>query len=563
MIRAIAACGFAFCLAGPVGADDRVLPAPDVLLKRRGVVYAVARQPDGGVLIGGHFTSISGWPRRHLARLRPDGTLDPEWRADADGPVWGLAVDDAGDAFVSGEFASIEGTARAGLAKIGGSGTGEVDSAWDPALNIWPVGGIALAPGDGLFVSGGCSGMLEPYRPCILAKVETNGAGRIDPAWHPAPSGWVGAMVPDGQGHLFVSGAFESIGGLRRSGLAKLSTVGTGRADSDWQPVLAGRPGVLAHRGNAIYLSTEVSVGESWRTSLHKIGVAAGAVPDPDWSSADIDGRVLALQPGGDGQLYAGGFSRTGNGAHVGWMSRFSAASGQREAAWNPAINGSVSEIWFDDSARLHVAGGFTRVGSDLRLGMAMLRPDGSADRSLDVEVAASARVLAAQPDGGMIVAGNFLTAQGLPRSGLLRLAPDGALDPDWDPSPDGPVDAIAADPQGDVYVGGNFSRIGGQPRARIAKLQGAGRGDAALEWDAGADGPVREIELGTEALYVAGEFTRIGGILAEGLVRLALDGRGDPRWLPDPNRGVSAMLAHEGALYVAGPFTSTSSYSR
>ena len=41
-----------------------------------GSVFALAVQPDGRILLGGNFSAVSGQPRRSIARLNPDGTLD-------------------------------------------------------------------------------------------------------------------------------------------------------------------------------------------------------------------------------------------------------------------------------------------------------------------------------------------------------------------------------------------------------------------------------------------------------------------------------------------------------
>jgi uncharacterized delta-60 repeat protein len=41
-----------------------------------GSVYALAVQPDGKIVVGGNFNTVFGQPRRSIARLNADGTLD-------------------------------------------------------------------------------------------------------------------------------------------------------------------------------------------------------------------------------------------------------------------------------------------------------------------------------------------------------------------------------------------------------------------------------------------------------------------------------------------------------
>ena len=55
-----------------------------------GVVHVVVVQPDGKILIGGDFTTLSpnggaAVTRNHIARLNPDGTLDTAFNPNASG----------------------------------------------------------------------------------------------------------------------------------------------------------------------------------------------------------------------------------------------------------------------------------------------------------------------------------------------------------------------------------------------------------------------------------------------------------------------------------------------
>src|SRR4051794_27113459 len=55
-------------------------------------VYAIALQPDGKILIGGDFNSVSGTPNSKIARLNIDGSLDATFNPGADSYVLSVAV---------------------------------------------------------------------------------------------------------------------------------------------------------------------------------------------------------------------------------------------------------------------------------------------------------------------------------------------------------------------------------------------------------------------------------------------------------------------------------------
>src|SRR5437660_1973781 len=74
-----------------------------------GTVYVVVVQPDGKILIGGAFTTLSPnggavVTRNHIARLNPDGTLDTAFDPNANNTVLSIAVQADGKIFAGGAF---------------------------------------------------------------------------------------------------------------------------------------------------------------------------------------------------------------------------------------------------------------------------------------------------------------------------------------------------------------------------------------------------------------------------------------------------------------------------
>ena len=74
-----------------------------------GTVRVVVVQPDGKILIGGDFTTLSpnggvAVTRNRIARLNPDGTLDTAFNPNANGPVYAIAVQADGKILAGGLF---------------------------------------------------------------------------------------------------------------------------------------------------------------------------------------------------------------------------------------------------------------------------------------------------------------------------------------------------------------------------------------------------------------------------------------------------------------------------
>lgn len=101
-----------------------------------GYIADVVRQPDGKYIVGGDFTAINGVPASRLARLEANGTVDAAFTAacTANGPVSSLALQPDGGVLVGGSFTTLAGSARAYLGRLLPSGV--VDAAFAPTSSV-------------------------------------------------------------------------------------------------------------------------------------------------------------------------------------------------------------------------------------------------------------------------------------------------------------------------------------------------------------------------------------------------------------------------------------------
>jgi trimeric autotransporter adhesin len=73
----------------------------------------MAVQADGQLLLGGFFSSLQPngsniVARRYVARVKPDGTVDPGFNPSPDNSVWGLALQADGQVLLSGSFSTLQ-----------------------------------------------------------------------------------------------------------------------------------------------------------------------------------------------------------------------------------------------------------------------------------------------------------------------------------------------------------------------------------------------------------------------------------------------------------------------
>ena len=141
-----------------------------MLFRSDNVVDSVAVQADGKVLLGGDFTTLqpNGAPaataRNYIARVNADGTLDTGFDPKASDIVFSVAVQADGKVLLGGGFTTLQpngapaATARSKIARVNADGT--LDMGFDPKAN-GPVLCVAVQA-DGKVLLGGQFTTLQP-----------------------------------------------------------------------------------------------------------------------------------------------------------------------------------------------------------------------------------------------------------------------------------------------------------------------------------------------------------------------------------------------------------------
>lgn len=582
--------------------SQRPLDVPDLAITTTGWVYALARQSDGSVIVGGDFILVNGVRRRNLARITAQGALDAQWDPAPDGVVVdALAVDAQDRVYVVGTFDHIGGAARRNIARLDGHGRGNADANWQVA----GAGGITrlAVDGDVLYVGGGFDTVAgEPRNG--LARIRADAS--LDPAWAPQPDlPDISALALVGA-HLYVAGGFRAIDGTARNGLARVS-LATGDVDPGWNPAPApdgsedppyqGVASIVAQGGVVHVGGTFRRIAQADRDNLAALSTVDGSVMP---FGAPPVGPVARLVRDGAGALYvveSDLHTIRKLDAHDGHALAFASPGVQVEALvaddervtlggyFDPApgrVDISLLQLeadgapgaasWaFDRAGYVHavqplrdgsvvVGGNFRRVDGQARHGIARVLGDGRLDPAFDLAVddGASTHAFAEDAQGRLYVAG--IWQQDGINGSIARLDAQGVLDPDWAPQPDGIVWDVALE-SGDVFLAGEFRRIGATWRPAIAKL-GAGTG-APLDTDwnpqpswSGSAGYVFDIAAAAGSIYASGQFDAIGGEPRAGIARLERSGSGTVMaWNPGVDGTVYAMLPLGDTMVLAGAF--------
>ena len=451
-----------------------------------GAIRIIVAQPDGKILIGGEFTTLSpnGGPavtRNHIARLNPDGTLDAAFNPNANNTVSSIVVQADGKILVSGYFNganSIGGQARNYIARLDAT-TGLADSFDAAANNV--VYALALQADGKILACGyftGANSIGGQARNYIARLDSTTG---LADSFNPNASNAVFAIAVQADGKILVGGDFVIVGGQQRIHIARLDAT-TGLADS-FNPNAGGYVVSIATQADGkilvagIFTASNGGIGGQPRTFLARLDAATGLA---DSFNPNPNGIVNAIAVQPDGKILVGGsFFGPIGGQSRSRIARLDPTTGLADS-FDPGAIAVVYAIAVQADAKILVGGGFPGLAPNggatvTRNNIARLETDGRLDQTLNLGMVGSyVYATAVQADGKVLIGGVFNQVLGVTRHNLARLNSDGTLDMAFDPNAISDVHAIAVQADGKILVGGIFqgaNSIGGQTRNFLARL--------------------------------------------------------------------------------------------
>ncbi len=540
---------------GSLDESLRTQPGPDY------PVRAVTVQPDGKLIVGGEFSTYDGVPRRSIARLNSDGSLDTSFHpgTGADYIVSSVAVQPDGRVMIAGYFSTVDGAPRVGLARLNADGSLDASFGASASPNGAVLDFTRLADGRYLVVGGFSTYGGLPRR--RIARLQTNGA--VDTSFDPGAGadGTVASMDLLSDGRIVIGGGFNSFGGVARHRVARL--LPDGPLDTSFVPALPGASTVstvaLQSDGKLVLSGSFASNGGLLR--LHPTGATdASFAPSGGGNPSLSHVRVLA-----SGKLLVTGevfatlpFGKRG-------VARVD-ANGVRDPSFN-AIAGPdnvVRRIVPQTDGKALLVGDFEVYAGVARKSIARIDVDGALDLGFDPGAgpSSSATDAAIRPDGKIVVVGSFASFDGVPIRNVARLHPDGSVDSGFDPGagPNSIVKAVALQPDARVLLAGAFTAVDGFASRGVARIHADGAIDTSFAASV-EGGIVRTVLLQPDGrILIGGEFSSVSGALHRGVVRLNADGSRDPSFASSP--GVSwyvqsVALQPDGKVLIGGSFFS------
>ena len=185
-------------------------------------------QSDGKFLIAGSFPQVTATARAGIARLNPDGSLDPSFNpgSGANGTIQSVAIQTDGKLVIGGLFTSFNGTARNRVARLNADGS--LDGTFNPGTGANGTVNKVLVQPDKQILIAGDFGTVNGSTRVRIARL--NPDGTLDPTFNPgtgASAAIFAGVAIQPNGKILASGSFTTFNGTARNRLVRLNTDGS------------------------------------------------------------------------------------------------------------------------------------------------------------------------------------------------------------------------------------------------------------------------------------------------------------------------------------------------
>lgn len=352
------------------------------------LVSAVAIQPDGKLLLGGHFSSVNGQPRNRIARLNANSTVESTATFNpGSGPsgtyssVQYVMVQTDGKILLAGRFTSVDGQPRNGIARLNANGTLESIDTFNPGTGVDGSVCCVALQADGKILLGGYFTSVNGQPRNRIARLLPDGTLESTLTFNPGtgPNDGISAIAVQADGKILLGGGFTHIDNQSRRGIARLNADGTLESTATFNSVIGpeGTVSVIAFQadGKILIGGDFTSVGEQPRSYIARL---------------DPDGTV------------------------------------EGTATFHPNIAeiGTVYSIAVQADGKVLLGDDFYRVHGQARNYVSRLNLDGSVENAATFNSDLSRAYIESvtlQADGKIVITGDFNTLNGQPRSGIAR----------------------------------------------------------------------------------------------------------------------------------------------
>ncbi|UWY29086.1 T9SS sorting signal type C domain-containing protein [Flavobacterium sp. TR2] len=509
-----------------------------------GKIYASYLQPDGKIILGGSFTMYNGIIVGRLIRLNSDGTYDATFNTAvgaATGIVYDIAMQADGKIIVVGSFAKYANATVNRIARLLPNGT--LDASFlTGSGSILNITHVKITENEKIILTGNFITFNGAQANRI---VRLNNNGSLDSTFK-CEKGFnddVNAIALQSDGKMVVGGNFTAFNDGMANRLIRLNADGT-RDESFLTGTGFSKEGVQTIKINS---SGDVMVGGSFTGTYDNIDVnrlvflnGNGALKSSfDIGSGPASASVLTLESDQDGSWFVGGSFAVFDGQNQGRLAKID-SDGEHDTGYLSSgigFDNSVLSILPLPNQKAIIGGNFNRFNGKSVSKIACLLEDGSIDESFNNGNSGAnglVKTVILQADGKAIIGGNFTKYNDKLSNRTVRVLSTGEIDNSFNSGDgfNGQVYKLAVQSDQKIIAAGAFTKYNGSNlnANRVVRLLPDGTKDMDFNIGSGADGTVEVVVIQSDGkILLGGHFKNFNGQPFSGMVRLNADGSIDP----------------------------------
>ncbi|MBE8727441.1 calcium-binding protein [Flavobacterium sp. KB82] len=539
-----------------------------------GIVYDMAEQPDGNIIIVGSFAKYNTVTVNRIVRLFSNGSIDPSFATGIGSSVniTSVKVLTSNKILIGGNFISFNGTSANRIARLNPNGS--IDTSFNIGTGFNENVNVLAVQPDGKIVAGGNFTSFNEIEASRIIRL--NEDGTPDTAFV-SGSGFskegVQTIKIDGVGNIMAGGSFTGFyDGSNVNRVVFLNTDGSIKSDFD----LSSGP------GSASVFALETDQDGSWFIGGSFVlfdgqiqGRLAKVSDEGEHDSAYLaagvgfDNSVLNLLPVENKKTIAVGSFTKFNAIPTYRIARL-LENGLLDPSFNSEKSGAdnlIKTAVLQNDGKIILGGNFTKYNEVQNNRIVRILPDGAIDDSFSVGKGFNSQVYAMQlqSDGRLIAAGNFATYNGVTSPKIVRILPDGSRDSSFNPGfgANGVIEAIAIQHDGKILAAGRFTSFNNDTYAKLVRLNADGSIDKTFFIGDGFDKNVYAVALQSDGkIVLGGNFTEYNRTKQNRLVRLNPDGSLDTSFESGSgfNKGEvrTILIQPDTKIIVGGTFSGT-----
>jgi uncharacterized delta-60 repeat protein len=442
------------------------------------LVWSITIQADGKIIIGGDFATYNGTTVNRIARLNTDGTLDNTFTTGtgANNIVYSIAIQSDGKIIVGGNFTTFNGNTIIRIFRINIDGT--LDGTFTTVTGVYGTVYSSAIQSDGKIIIGGNFTRYNGTTVSRIARLNTNGTLDNTFTSGTGTNNTVSTIAIQADGKIIIGGFFTMYNGASANRFARLNTDGTldaafsviGTNSTVFSTAIQSDGKIIMGGDFTIYNGTTVNRIVRLNTD--------GSLDTTFITGLGVNSTIRSITIQNDGKIIIVGNFTMYNGITASRIARLD-TNGILDSAFTTGsgVNGIVYSSAIQSDGKIIIGGNFTTYNGATASRIARLNTNGTLDSTFASGTGANGivRSTTIQADGKTIIGGYFTTYNGTMVNYITRLNTDGTLDPTFaiGTGANSTVFSTAIQSDGKIIIGGDFTGYNGTGRNRVARIKG------------------------------------------------------------------------------------------